>query len=202
MLPLVDLSAQNIRLSWDIEYPHYDWRNESERMAFCQTLLSLLHYMDTMITVPPELYQNYWEEFYSGSLGCIGVLKDWLTRALKLALSEQATTLSRSHCVRSRWATRQLTKMAAELLQGAIVMAERRRGRAELQPEQQPDNAGQSSSDAAELRRLLGMENASTSDSQATTNKPVPSIKRRRIGKRNPTRDQVGHSPSVPPEAA
>lgn len=202
VLPLVDLSAQNIRLSWDIEYPHYDWRNESERKDFCHTLVALLRYMDTMMPVPKELFEAYWEEFYSGSLGCIGVLKDWLTRALKLALREHATTLSRSHCVRTRWSTQQLTKMAEELLEGAIAMAERRRGRADLQPDQLPENTGQSSSDTAELRRLLGMETASTSGGEAKDSKLAKPKKRRRPGKRNPTRDQVGHPPSVPPEAA
>lgn len=202
VLPLVDLSAQNIRLSWDIEYPHYDWRDDGERTAFCQALLSMLYYIDKMISVPKELYQSYWEEFYSGSLGCIGVLKDWLTRALKLALTEEATTLSRSHCVRTRWATQQLTKMAEELREGAIAMAERRRGRADLQPDEQQDSR-QSNADAVALRRLLGMEAAATPEDQPTNKQPLKkSQKRRRPGKRNPTRDQVGRPSIVPPETA
>jgi hypothetical protein len=202
VLPLVDLSAQNIRLSWDIEYPHYDWQNESERNDFCHTLVALLHYMDTMMPVPKELFESYWEEFYSGSLGCIGVLKDWLTRALKLALQEQATTLSRSHCVRTRWPTQQLLKMAEELLEGAIAMAKRRRDRADLQPDYGPNETQQLSAEALELRRLLGMETASTSGTPETDNKPAKPKKHRRPGKRNPNRDRVGHDPSTSPEAA
>lgn len=202
VLPLVDLSAQNIRLSWDIEYPHYDWRDEGERTAFCQALLSMLHFIDTMIGVPEDLYQDYWEEFYSGSLGCIGVLKDWLTRTLKLALSEEATTLSRAHCQRTRWSPHQLKKMAEELQEGALAMAERRRARTEQQPDQPQKQIAQSSRDATELRRLLGMEPESAAKHNSTTSKAPKPTRPPRPGKRKPTRDAVGLPPAIPPDAA
>lgn len=194
VLPLVDLSAQNIRLSWDIEFPHYDWRETDQKNAFCQTLRALLHYMDTMISVPESLYTEYWEEFYSGSLGCVGVLKDWLTRALRLGLSKHATTLTAAHCQQTRWSPKQLAKMAEELRKGADDMAERRRVRTGATPHEQHSTGAQCRLYERQLRTSLGMDPTPDCENISTTQPPPKAVipSRRRPGKRKPARDSVG----------
>ena len=37
---------------------------------------------------------NHWDYFYERSLGCIGVLKDWLVRALSATLHRGTDTLT------------------------------------------------------------------------------------------------------------
>ncbi|MGL4884242.1 MAG: hypothetical protein ACRC8K_24785 [Waterburya sp.] len=37
----------------------------------------------------PEL-EIHWEYFYERSIGCVGILKDWLTQAYRKALHEEA----------------------------------------------------------------------------------------------------------------
>ncbi len=44
----------------------------------------------------PEL-EIHWEYFYERSIGCVGILKDWLTQAYRQALHEEASTLSEHH---------------------------------------------------------------------------------------------------------
>ncbi|BAZ47244.1 ATPase (plasmid) [Chondrocystis sp. NIES-4102] len=45
---------------------------------------------------PPEL-ETHWEHFYERSIGCVGILKDWLTQAYRKALDENASSLTEQH---------------------------------------------------------------------------------------------------------
>jgi hypothetical protein len=42
-----------------------------------------------------------WWYFFEGCLGCIGILKQWLVRALYRALREEASSLTRTHLEQS-----------------------------------------------------------------------------------------------------
>ena len=82
-----------------------------------------------------------WQYYFEGCLGCVGILKDWLTRALVQALSEGAPTLNRWHADRVSWLPDQLEKMAQETLYGESVFDR--------------DEASR-----VRLRRMLGLESA------------------------------------------
>lgn len=202
MLPLVDLSAQNIRLSWDIEFPHFEWNVEVEQQEFFKTLISLLHFMNTIIPVPGKIYDAYWQEFYSGSLGCVGVLKDWLTRALRMALIQQAPELTLAHCQNTRWSPKLLARMAKELRAGAHAMAERCRLRAQSDDAEPVEPQGKAAQYNTELLTLLGMHSDTTAPSSSTGETttqvsdpeaiPPKARKPRLPGKRHPKRDPVG----------
>lgn len=199
VLPLVDLSAQNIRLSWDIAFPHYEWQVSAEKNEFCKTLLSLLHHMGKVIHVPQEVYDQYYQEFYSGSLGCIGVLKDWLTRALRRALEKGASELAIAHCRASRLSPKQLARMARELRDGADAINERRRTREGDNPVLPTDSDLKLHKYDVQLRELLGMDpvpSGTVSQAAPADSKKTP----RRPGKRHPNRDPVGIPQSTPGE--
>lgn len=97
LLNFRNLSGQASRRGLDIHFPRYLYQNEQDRLDFQAALLALLKQvpLDTNI---PELMQH-WLYFYEHSIGCLGVLKDWLIRAVAAALDDgnKALTLKQLH---------------------------------------------------------------------------------------------------------
>src|SRR5256885_7059316 len=83
--------------------------------------------------------------YYAQSIGCVGILKDWFTRALAEALAQGALTLTRADLARHAWSLEQCEKMAQDALDGEAGLAE--------QPEAME-----------RLRTLLGLEAAPPGD--------------------------------------
>lgn len=97
LLNFRNLSGQASRRGLDIHFPRYLYQNEQDRLDFQAALLALLKQvpLDTNI---PELMQH-WLYFYEHSIGCLGVLKDWLIRTVAAALDDgnKALTLKQLH---------------------------------------------------------------------------------------------------------
>lgn len=94
LLSFRNLSGQLMRRSIDIHFPRYYANDPDDVRAFQSTLLSFQRQMP--VPEMPDLVGN-WEYCYERSLGCIGTLKDWLTKALKDALDEDAHTVTLKH---------------------------------------------------------------------------------------------------------
>jgi hypothetical protein len=131
----------------------------------------------------PELWRD-WEFCYTHSLGCVGILKDWFTRALADALERGAPTLTRADLERCAWSLDQCMTTARDTLDGESVFIEK-------------------VETANRLRQLLGfgtMAGAEGAQPASTTPRPdmLPAgdgpLKRgsRRVGLRRPVRDAVG----------
>jgi hypothetical protein len=122
----------------------------------------------------PELWCD-WEYYYTQSIGCVGILKDWFTRALAEALAQEAPTLTRADLARHAWSLDQCEKMAQDALDGEAVLAE--------QPEAME-----------RLRTLLGVAATPSVDTGSPRNRPPlrRAQGRRRVGVRRPRRDAVG----------
>jgi hypothetical protein len=115
-----------------------------------------------------------WEYFYEGSVGCVGVLKQWLYRALDLALETGETTLNEK-CLKARAEPeRHLLRLAREIQEGEDLFREQ-------------------SDQRVELRALLGMALAPPPGGSPQT-PPLHNASRRngRVGQRKPKRDAVG----------
>ncbi len=110
------------------------------------------------------------EYFYERSVGCVGVLKDWLTRALATALEEGQETLTQTVLERQALPTRKLLRMAREIREGEETLTANGHSR-------------------TELRSLLGMSIDSAEQQNPGS--------LRKVGKRKPVRDQVGHHEQV-----
>lgn len=82
ILPIRNLNGQLGRISLTVHFKRYKY-NEEDIELFIKTLKSLLGHLPLPDT--PDL-ANQWKYFYERCLGCIGVLKDWFTRALSEAL--------------------------------------------------------------------------------------------------------------------
>ena len=124
----------------------------------------------------PEL-EIHWEYFYERSIGCVGILKDWLTQAYRQALDESASTLRERHWQLYAPSISKCIQIAAEAIEG--------------------EKAFQfESGELSLLRQKLGLSGASSiTDS---SNLPVTATKKKRIksppGVRQPSRDVIGET--------
>jgi len=76
----------------DVHFPRYDMTQEED----CQVFKSVLWALQRQLPVEEEplLAQKHWEFLYARSIGCIGLLKLHLNRALNRALKEGARTVT------------------------------------------------------------------------------------------------------------
>jgi len=163
LLGFAQLSAQLDRRSFEIHFPRYHIDIPEEMLAFKRVLLTFQRHLP--LTGEPDLVSQA-EYLYERSVGCVGVLKDWLTRALSEALEDGQETLTKTALERQALPHRKLLRMAREIREGEETLAA-------------------NSHAQTELRSLLGMPIESAEQH--------PSSSSRKVGKRNPVRDPVGH---------
>ena len=72
------------------------------------------------------------EYFYERSVGCVGVLKDWLTRALATVLEGGQETITMAVLEQQALPMRKLLSMAREVREGEETLAANNNSRAEL----------------------------------------------------------------------
>ena len=82
LLEFRNLSGQLSRRSIDIHFPRYQADCSDDLVEFQRVLKSFGEKMT--LEKAPEL-ENHWEYFYERSIGCVGILKDWLTQAYRKA---------------------------------------------------------------------------------------------------------------------
>ncbi|WP_019153579.1 ATP-binding protein [Robertmurraya massiliosenegalensis] len=70
-----DLNGQTIRRGKDVHIKRYNAKNKDELKSFINVLLAFQQHLP--LEEEPDLITN-WDYFYSRSIGCIGILKDWL----------------------------------------------------------------------------------------------------------------------------
>ena len=162
VLRLVNLSAQLNRRSIEIHFPRYHLDNPEERTAFRSILLTFQRHLP--LRQEPDLVG--WEEYYyEHSVGCVGVLKNWLTRALAAALEDGQKTLTHTLLERCALPPRRLLRLARELKDGEASLLE-------------------SGATSTELRILLGLPSEASTARQGRPSQQV--------GQRRPIRDPVG----------
>lgn len=178
LLVFRNLSAQLSRRSIDIHFQRYGLDSEEDIHAFQSILLTFQHHLP--LREEPNLI-NHWEYFYERSIGCVGVLKEWLTRAFAEALEDGGKRLTQKHCARYALSISQCEKMLYDAKEGEIRLAD--------SPESHQ-----------RLRVKLGLESemsgGNTYKELASTevNTPTQSTtkQRRRVGRRDPKRDPIG----------
>ena len=90
ILPFRNLSGQLSRRSWDVHLSRYTTSPE-DLNDFQSAILSLQKRLP--LPVEPNLVQH-WKYIYTKSAGCVGIMKDWLLRALEIAIDDNKNTLS------------------------------------------------------------------------------------------------------------
>ena len=94
MRPFRKVNAQLACRSVDIHFPRYDAAIEAEAQVFQSVVWALQRQLP--VAKEPKLL-DHWEFLYARSIGCIGLLKMHLNRALNLALAEDAKTMTLTH---------------------------------------------------------------------------------------------------------
>lgn len=178
LLGLANLSAQLSRRSVEIHFGRYHAESAEDLLAFKSVLLTFQRHLP--LAVEPDLIGHH-EYLYERSVGCVGVLKNWLNRALAAAIEEGGTTLAERHLERQADPTRKLLSLAREIKEGEEALSGSDRERDELRtllslPAQPilagragPEPGAQQRSDGASARQRVG-----------------------RVGQRQPMRDPVG----------
>jgi energy-coupling factor transporter ATP-binding protein EcfA2 len=170
MRPFRKVNAQLACRSVDVHFPRYDAANEDDAQIFRSVLWALQRQLPVL--EEPHLVEH-WELLYARSIGCIGLLKMHLNRALNLALTEQAKTVTLTH----------LRKTALSETRIELALRNALESEAEL-----------TESDGADERllALLGLRGSRTAPlSKAATEEPSPK-KQDHPGKRSPGRDSTG----------
>jgi hypothetical protein len=87
------LNGQIGRRCLPVHFSRYRLEREADCLEFQSALVSLLEHVPLHCDVE-TFVGSYWVYFYEGCIGAIGVLKDWLTRAVSAALDEGQDRLS------------------------------------------------------------------------------------------------------------
>jgi len=175
-----NLNGQTARRGLEVHFPRYHFRAESDCQAFRNVLLTLL--AQVPLAVDQAALLQHWPYFYARSLGCVGVLKEWLVRATALALCEGSDALALPHLERRALSDAKCARMAAE--------EHRQRLLALL-----------GMSDLPSLTAGTAMPSPPAETARAGARAAPPQLPvRPRVGQRRPQRDPVGAmAPPAPP---
>ena len=169
MRPFRHVNAQLACRSIDVHFSRYDAAIDSDAQIFRSVVWALERQLP--VEQEPHLVEH-WEFLYARSIGCIGLLKLHLNRALHMALTESAKTVTLTH----------LRKTAPSEMRVEAALRNALESEAEL-----------TESDGADERllRLLGLREPMP----APQPEQIPRMtraKRGRPGTRDPQRDAIG----------
>src|SRR5215471_15505196 len=116
LLPFCNLDGQMARRGSEFHFARYHIENETDCQAFRNAFSSLLKQIPLSVD-HDGLLQRWWY-FFEGSLGCIGILKQWLVRALYRALREESLELTRAHLEKSVLPDAKWERMRADARSG------------------------------------------------------------------------------------
>lgn len=108
-------SSQLSRRSEVVPFPHYRWDLIDERKMFARVTVTLLKRLP--VKGYPDVLSNI-QFFYLGSLGCVGVIKDWIARAFARALQHGREVLTLEDFDATRLAPRVLHTMLRDIRSG------------------------------------------------------------------------------------
>jgi len=169
LLPFRNLSAQLSRRSIDIHFPRYRAERSGDYTAFRNVVFTLQRHLP----LPGESdLLTHIEYCYERSIGCVGLVKDWLTRALAFAVKQGADAVNLKTLQKTAWPLDQSERMAREAVDGESDVLEREETR-------------------HRLRQMLQLGGSPSAPATASANPPAPHA-RPRVGQRRPVRDLVG----------
>ena len=169
LLSFRNLNGQLSRRSLDVHFPRYRAESDSDRQVFVNVLGSFAHHMP--LPEQPDLAAE-WEFLYERSIGCVGILKQWLTRALHSVLRRGGKTIARQDLEAQALSVLQCEKILSETAEGELRAAEPAEARGALQ---------------VRLGLRTGVVHR-----HGDVNKPNIPRNTRRPGMRLPRRDRIG----------
>jgi energy-coupling factor transporter ATP-binding protein EcfA2 len=172
MRPFRKANAQLACRSVDVHFSRYDAAIDADAQVFQSIVWALQRQLP--VDQEPALVEH-WEFLYARSIGCVGLLKMHLNRALSLALTEQAKTVTLTHLRKTAMPEARVEAALRNALESEAELTE-------------ADGADE------RLLTLLGLRGSRRTEPPKTkTDEPSPSAKKHnRPGKRSPGRDATG----------
>lgn len=167
LLPFVNLSAQLSRRTIDIHFSRYQIESKEDIIAFQSVINTFQKHLP--LKVEPDLL-NYWDFIYERTIGCIGIMKNWLERCLSDALNQNMKTIDYDLLKKHALSIEKAHKMATEATEGESIFENDEEKRKRLQI-------------------ILGLDSLNCSDDNKKNKKTRNKAK---VGLRNPSRDKVG----------
>ncbi|PIE95582.1 ATPase [Bacillus fungorum] len=158
----VNLNGQLARRTMDVHFSRYDINIDNDLNNYIGIINGLLGRIP--IQVSNEIINEY-EYLYERTLGCVGILKDWLVRALKISLEENSDVFTLQHLERTALSINKISKLLDEIMLGESLFIERKET-------------------IKEIRNKLGIAVEPSSVNKGT--------RARGVGVRKPIRDKVG----------
>jgi len=172
LLAMRRLNGQTARRGLELHFPRYHYQHQPDQLTFQSTLVTLLGQIPLEVDID-DLAQ-YWPYFYERSIGCVGVLKDWLVRAVHAALAEGDRNLL----------FKRIQECALPLAQCESMALDATAGEQELH---------YTASQRQHLWKLLGMNDLSGTTTTESHPEPVPPPPPpQRAGEQHPVRQEVG----------
>ncbi|MGE0128925.1 MAG: TniB family NTP-binding protein [Blastocatellales bacterium] len=168
LLVFRNLSAQLSRRSVDIHFRRYRADDKKELQAFKNVVWSFERHLP--LEEQPDLL-GQWDYLYERSLGCVGVLKLWLSKALAAALKDGGRRLSLEHLRKTALSISRCEKLLSDLREGESLLDE---------PKDAPH----------QLRVRLGLDSAPDHSKEAK--KSATPRQKTLPGRRRPIRDPIG----------
>jgi len=159
---VINLDGQLSRRVHEIHFPRYDYSKAEEIKMFKNMLYSFQRALP--IKEEPNLVKLH-EYIYENSIGCAGIVKNWLQRCLSEAIDNNEESITIKNLERNAMNTKKLLTLAKEANSGEL-------------------NFIESKEDREELKALLGTKEIKTTK-QTRKGTATP-------GKRKPERDAVG----------
>jgi AAA domain-containing protein len=171
LLLLRNASGQLGRRAITVHFDRYKATSTDDLTAFTEVIKSFQVHMP--FAEPPNLLPHF-EYCFERSLGCVGLLKDWFSRALADALENNSTTLTYRHLRKHEYPASVLLTISAEFLKGEELLSE-----------------DESAFTLIKERLEMGIAQRSltTKDKKKSSVKPK---KARNFSERKPKRDKVG----------
>lgn len=116
LLSFRNLSGQASRRGLDLHFPRYQFQHEQDQQNFQGVLLALLKQVPLSVEI--ETLMQHWVYFYERSIGCVGVLKDWLIRAVAAALYDGSEKLTLDYLQDHALTLAQCERMALDAASG------------------------------------------------------------------------------------
>jgi hypothetical protein len=117
LLSFTRLNGQTSRRGLPIHFPRYQLQREEDCTEFQAALLALLKKVP-LHTDAEMLVVKHWLYFYERCIGCVGVLKDWLLRAVSASLDEGDDTLTLERVQEHALSISQCEQMALDAVEG------------------------------------------------------------------------------------
>jgi hypothetical protein len=115
LLEFIKQTSHLINRCRDIHFPRYNVAIEDDKIAFMTIISTFERHLP--VEQVPDLVQH-WDFLYERTIGCIGVLKQWLTHALKLCLNNSDNTIELKHLKKTAPSSDKALKNAKEIIKG------------------------------------------------------------------------------------